>query len=185
MIEPATVVYHPGGDGPPPVVKPGDFLLHHSSAFHSQLIRFGQGLRFHGKSRTFAYWNHASFVATPTKLIEAIGTGIVVSPLDKYAQSNFAIVRPDSWNDRDIAQAVRYAFQQVGAKYGFLTLVSCGLHMLTGGKLVIGLDGTQICSGLVARCLERGDTVFEHHAPATITPADLARHFTVPKPSAI
>jgi hypothetical protein len=172
----------PDGKTPFPEMQPGDFLLHHASAFHSKLIRFGEGLRFRGKDRQFAYWNHASFVVGPSAIVEALGQGIVRSDLKKYAGSDFARVRV-RWEPHDRDQAVAFARAMVGAKYGFATLVGIGFHMLTGGKLTIGMDGTQICSGLVARCLERGPTVFEHHDPSNITPADLARHFQISRPN--
>lgn len=171
----------PDGTTPFPQIEAGDLLLHHASALHSKLIRFGEGLRFHGKDHQFAYWNHASFVVDQHSIVEALGSGVECSELSKYAGSDFVRVRVRwDWHDRD--QAVDFALSQVGSEYGFVTLVGVGLHMLTGGKLTVGLDGTQICSGLVARCLERGPTVFEHHDPSNITPADLARHFQVPKP---
>lgn len=176
----AAVFYYVGPDVLPDV-QPGDFLLHHSSAMHSRLIRFGERLRFHGSDRTYAFWNHASFCTAPGELVEALGRGIVKSPLEKYAGSIFAVVRVP-WTAQDRQEAVWFALSGIGERYGWLTLVGIGLHMLTGGKLVIGLDGSEICSARVARALERGTTIFEHHDPEQVTPADLARHFNVPAP---
>lgn len=176
-----SIAYH-RPNGMLPEIIPGDFLLHHSTAFHSKLIRFGEGLRFRGADRGYAYWNHASFVVAPGRIVEALGSGIEEHDLAKYAHSDFARVRV-RWELRDRRQAVAFARAQVGAEYGYLTLVGVTLHMLTGGKLTVGVDGTRICSGLVAACLERGPTIFEHHDATNITPADLARHFRVP-PSA-
>ena len=55
-------------------LRPGDFILTHGSHWTSQLIRVGQALRFRGKNRTYAYWNHAALiVGSGGDIIEALG----------------------------------------------------------------------------------------------------------------
>ncbi|HEX6060505.1 MAG TPA: hypothetical protein VF001_00405, partial [Candidatus Limnocylindria bacterium] len=44
--------------------EPGDFILTHGAELFSELIRFGQQLRFRGADRPYTYWNHAALVVT-------------------------------------------------------------------------------------------------------------------------
>ena len=70
--------------------------------------------------------------------------------------------------------------EQVGNQYGYVTIVSIALGLLTSGRLTFGLSGTEICSGL-ARMLERG--TYSWVDPPSAMPADLARFFDAPGPS--
>ena len=45
----------------------------------SQMIQFGQSLRFRGQDAIFAHWNHAVWVSDG-ELIEALGHGVTASP---------------------------------------------------------------------------------------------------------
>src|SRR5688500_20378531 len=49
----------------------------------------------------------------------------------------------------------RFARHCVSTPYGFLTILSLALTLLTGAKINFGQDGSSICSGLVARSEER------------------------------
>ena len=51
--------------------------------------------------------------------------------------------------------------------------------MLTGSKLTFFIDGQFVCSGLVARALERTGSIFDRDS-AHIAPADLAKYFYGP-----
>jgi hypothetical protein len=57
--------------------------------------------------------------------------------------------------------------------------VSVALCLVTGAKFSFGVDGQQICSALVARCIERIGEIFPESEPWHLTPADLAKHFDV------
>jgi hypothetical protein len=60
--------------------------------------------------------------------------------------------------------------------------VSIALSLLTGAKLSFGFNGQLICSGLVARALERTTAIFEDE-PSHIMPAQLAKLYgAVPPP---
>ena len=63
-------------------------------------------------------------------------------------------------------------------KYNNLATVSIGLSMLTGSKLAFYIDGRFVCSGLVARALERTGRIFDRD-PSHIAPADLAKYYAV------
>jgi uncharacterized protein YycO len=161
----------------------GDFILTHGSAFYSKLIRFGQRLRFRGQNRKYTWWNHAAMVVSDTgDLIEALGPGVERTHIDKYKPTEYHLVRLGSLAvDRDRQQVVGFAVWSQGEKYSWLTIVSIAFTLLFAGKFNFGIDGQTVCSGLVARALERTNAIFDR-TPSHITPADLARYFNVTPP---
>jgi uncharacterized protein YycO len=163
---------------------PGDFILTHESAFYSQLIRFGQRLRFRGSNRKYAWWNHAAMIVSETgDLIEALGPGVERTHIDKYKPTEYHLVRLGSLADRrDREQVVAFADWCRGEKYDWATIVSIASTLLFGGKFDFGIDGETICSGLVARALERTNAIFDR-TPSHIMPADLALYFNVTPPT--
>lgn len=165
-------------------MQSGDFILTHGRHWTSALIRVGQALRFRGRDRKYAYWNHAALVVDANgDIIEALGPspGVVRQNVSKYAPREYTVVRikaaPD---DRD--EAVGFARACLGEPYGVLTIVSIALSLLTGTRFSFGFDGQMICSGLVARALERTRAIFTKE-PSHIMPADLARAYGVVPPS--
>src|SRR5512135_2787200 len=175
--------FPPGRGAAPADFEPGDFILTHSSGFLGALIRFGQTLRFVGRNRRFAWWSHAALVVSPAgDLIEALGTGVQRRHISEYQPADFQLVRLRSLaSETDRIQVVRYADWALGQEYGWLTIISISLSLLMGGKFTFGFDGQSICSGLVARALERTSAIFDR-SPSHILPADLARYFSVPRP---
>ncbi len=139
----------------------------------SQMIQFGQSLRFRGQDAIFAHWNHAVWVSDG-ELIEALGHGVTASPYDKYKDVEFHVVHSNlNEVERSDADAfVRYEMQ-VHARYGFVTIVSIGLSLLTGLKFTFGTPGTSICSGLVAAALAANQW---REDPSHVMPADLAKY---------
>jgi uncharacterized protein YycO len=176
--------YAPGEKADPADYRPGDFILTHGASFFSYLIRFGQGLRFWGADRKFTWWNHAAMIVSSTgDLVEALGAGVSRSHLDKYAPTEFHLVSIEGiTNEHDREQAVRFAEWCVGMPYDWVNIVSIALSLITGGKFTFGFDGHAICSGLVARALERTNAIF-NRTPSHIMPADLAKYFNVEPPS--
>ena len=94
------------------------------------------------------------------------------------------LVRIDA-SDADRAEVVAFAEWAADARdpYDWLTIASITLSVLTGSKLAFFVDGEFICSGLVARALERTTATFNLD-PVHITPADLAKYYGVPGHSA-
>ena len=173
--------YGPGQEEPNP--EPGDFLLTHANAWTSRLIRFGERIRYRGPNRKFAYWSHAVAVVSDTgEIVEALGSGVQTGNISKYAGTDYTYVRIQA-TPEDRAEMASFALEQarVHTKYGYLTIVSIALGLLTSGRLTFGLSGTEICSGLVARMLERGTYIWVD--PPSVMPADLARFFDAPGPS--
>lgn len=166
-----------------PTTRPGDFILTHGTDIGSWLIRIGQWLRYWGKNRKYIYWSHAALiVGNHGEIIEALGPspGVKREKLSKYAPREYTIVHiRASQEDRD--EAVRFAESCVNEPYGTLTIVSITFSLLTGTKFSFGFDGQQICSGLVARALERTTAIFKSE-PSHIMPAELAKTYGVTPP---
>lgn len=189
--------YGPGDE--PASWTPGDFILTRDDAWTSKVIRFGQGLRIHGQDRKYTHWNHAALLVTSGgEIIEALGAGVRRQHVSKYRPGEYVLVRTHT-SPLDRAETVNFArwaageVDATGAEvpprqrrpqaYGFTTILSIAYSLLTGGKFTFALDGQEICSGLVARSLERTGAIFNRD-PVHIMPADLAKYFSVEIPSA-
>jgi hypothetical protein len=161
--------------------EPGDFILTHRGELISQLIRFGQQLRFQGADRAYTYWNHTAIVVTSGgAIVEALGTGVERRSISDYDPTQYTVVRITA-SAEDRAEAAVFAERCVGHPYGWATIVSIALSLLTGAKLSFGFNGQLICSGLVARALERTTAIFEDE-PSHIMPAQLAKLYGATPP---
>lgn len=162
--------------------RPGDFILTHNDGLSSSLIRLGQWLWLWGDKRRYARWNHtALFVGHDGDIVEAVWPHVAQNNVAKYAETEYQVVRVKA-SDADRQQMVAFARQVVDQPYGALTIVSIALSVLTGLNLNFGFDGQFICSGLVARSLERGEAVFSRD-PSHIMPAQLAEYYCVEPPA--
>jgi hypothetical protein len=159
---------------------PGDFILTHGTSWTSRMIRFGQRIRYWGPDRKFTRWNHAAiFINEKGDIIEALGGGVQKRNISVYKETEYHVVHvqnvaepPNRTHEVEFAQAC------LNEHYGWLTIVSIAFCLLTGSKLGFGVDGQEICSALVARCLERTGEIFPTD-PWHIMPADLAKYFDV------
>jgi hypothetical protein len=134
---------------------PGDVILTHGKAWTSKLIRVGQALRFRGESRRYTWWNHTAVVVSADgDIVEALGAGVQRRNLSVYRPTEYRVVRIEA-SDEDRRQMVEFAETCVGLRYGYATIASIALSLLTGSKFSFGFEGQYICSGLVSRCLER------------------------------
>lgn len=156
----------------------GDFVLVWEDEWNHRLIRFGQSWRVRGDDRRYVQWTHAAVIVSDDgMLVEAVGTGVQRVHLDSYRGFHTRLCRLDaSEEDRD--QVVAFAEQAYRARgpYGRFTIASIALITLTGCRFSFFVDGTYICSGLVARCLERTAAIFSRD-PGHMTPADLAKYY--------
>ncbi len=163
------------------VARPGDFILTHSSGIYGSLIRFGEAMRYWGRDKVFAHWSHAAiFVNDAGDIVEALGGGVQRRNISVYHGTEYVVVHlPPTTTPLDRQQAVEFAEFCLNDPYGWLTIVSVALCLLTGAKFSFGVDGQQICSALVARCIERIGEIFPESEPWHLAPADLAKHFDV------
>lgn len=159
-------------------IKPGDFFLVHGDNFYSKLIEFGQAIRFRGNDKHFTYWTHAGLFLTELgDIIEAEGMGVMENHINYYKDYKYVVVHINA-SDSDREEMIQFAKSCVGDQYGWGTIASIGISLLTGLKFSFGFDGQEICSGLVCRALERTSFIPKTDASHT-TPADLAKAFFV------
>jgi hypothetical protein len=155
--------------------KPGDFMLTRRKGLVHTLIGLGERIRFRN-----AHWTHAALFVSPTVVVEALSHGVQYTNIACYENVEYLIVKPNL-DPLDVAQACAFARSCVGEHYGFATILGIALRFLTPGRgLWFGLNGTEICSGLVAQALCRGWANFRMD-PATITPAELGEFYGVGK----
>ncbi len=161
-------------------LAPGDFILTHANHLASRLIRVAQRQRMRGPDRVFAHWSHCAIVVAPDgTLVEAETAGVRSSPLSKYADVEYHLVRlgpqvPATAREK----AAAYADSKVGEPFGFADMARISLSLLTGLRLDFGRNEHLICSGLVAAALVRAGARFEME-PADMLPADLAMAYGV------
>lgn len=161
-------------------LKAGYFLLTHGKGTISKLIRFGQGWRFRGKKRPYAYWNHAALVLDDDgRIAEALTKGVLEQKLEKYKDVDYYLVQVDA-SPEDREHVVRFAESVLEARYRYswIEIVTLALAALTASKYVVGKVGTAICSGFVSSALVRTGEIFPV-PPDYMTPADLAMHYDV------
>jgi hypothetical protein len=162
--------------------RPGDFVLTHGDHWTSRLIQAGQALRYHGDSRRYTYWNHTAIFSNDTgHIIEALGAGVVERHISVYDPCDYHVVFL-RMADLDRDQVVAFARYCRDQEYGYLTIASLALSLVSGSTVTFGVDGQEICSGLVARALERAGEIFPEE-PWHATPAGLAKFYGVNPPS--
>jgi cell wall-associated NlpC family hydrolase len=150
--------------------EPGDFLLIKTHHFASRLIRFGQ----RGYPEADRQWNHVALYVGDGKIVEALTKGVVISFASKYLAADVQLVHPTG-SPEERCHAAAFATSCAGEKYGWLTIANLAVKVLTKGKIDLSHEGTTICSGLVARSLERMGYNFNPYDPAELTPAYLAK----------
>lgn len=158
--------------------EPGDLILTHNPYWTSRIIRFGQRLRY---DRAHAFYNHVAVVYDSRgTIVEALGGGVEKRHISVYRDTPYYVVRVGAGSG-DRRQVVNFLDAVLDAKwrYGFLTIASVALTLLSGYSVVFARSGTAICSGLAAEALTRCGEIFDK-PPAFVIPADLARHFGVP-----
>jgi uncharacterized protein YycO len=168
------------GEAPPAhhPAREGDFILTHGDDWIDTLIRFGQALRFRGADAKYAYWNHAALIIGPAgELVEATGSGVVQDNLSKYQPREYHLIRINA-SEEDRQEVAAFGRWCTGEEYGYLTIVSVALNLLSGTKFAFMIEGQEICSGLVARAQERTHAIFNRD-PAHVMPADLAKYYQV------
>jgi cell wall-associated NlpC family hydrolase len=160
--------------------EPGDFILTHANHWISRLIRFSQKLRMRGARREFTHWSHAAMVVDMDGgLVEAEVRGVQRAHISKYVNVEYHLVRlGDTATADDRAQAVAFALSRIGQPFGFGSMSGIALSLLTGSRVSFWHDSHDICSGLVARALERTWIIFERD-PEDMLPSDLAEAYEV------
>jgi uncharacterized protein YycO len=152
-------------------LKAGNFIVTHGTGFIDRIIRL----------TTLSRWNHAALVVDGNgTLIELEAQGIRAVDISKYPADEFQIIDIEM-SDEDRQQVVDYANFMLSkhSKYGFLTILTIALKIITRSRLVVKLDGTLICSEFVAKALAEGGVIWEKDT-SLITPKDLWEKFVCP-----
>jgi len=169
-------VYEAGKD--PVKYVPGDFILVSTKGVLAKFIRFGQFIRYHGKMKPFAHWNHAAMVINENgDIVEAVGRGVVISNISEYTNQEYYYVST-KLNKQSRDQTIAACNSFVKDKYGWLTILSIALELATGIKMQFTNSNTMICSAVVAQSLWAGGVVFDRN-PYQMMPADLAASFNI------
>lgn len=169
-------VYAVGQD--PSKYVPGDFVLVSTNGILAKLIRFGQFIRYHGKMKPYSHWNHAAMVIDEDgTIVEAVGRGVIYSNISEYKNVEYYYVTT-KLNKQSRDQSVAACKSFIKDKYGFLTILSIALELVTGIKIQFTNGNTMICSAVVAQSLWAGGVVFDRN-PYQMMPADLAASFNV------
>jgi hypothetical protein len=179
VYAPAIAVERYGAGEQAEHVLPGDFILtHRRRRLMPMLIGLAQRRRFRGARRAFAHWSHAALVVgADGSIVEAEGTGVRRSPLARYRPEEYHLVRMDGFLDatrRDAAASA--AERHVGDGFGYLTMLSVAVWLLTGLPARWHRRGHETCSGLVAHALAGAGQRFARD-PAFVLPADLAETY--------
>lgn len=159
---------------------PGDFILTHRHRFIAGLISQAEKRRFRGADSVYAHWSHIAMIVTRDgTLVEAETMGVIRSPLSKYRDGEYHLVRLEAdFSTEERARATDYATRQVGLAFGYLALLGVTLYLLFGWPLRLMRRNHQICSGLVVRSLQEGNQAGSLD-PELALPADLAKLYDV------
>ena len=158
--------------------NPGDFIIVETDGFPAKTIRFGQWLRYHGKRKFYSRWNHAALIVSKDgDLIEARPTDVSRGHISEYTKDPVYVVSTN-FNEQSQEQAIAAAESYLNDGYGWLTILSIMLELITGIKLQLSYNRSVICSGLVGMSLWAGGVIFDSN-PLQLMPADLAATFKV------
>ena len=159
---------------------PGDFILAHRHNPMAWLITLAQKFRFQGPDAVYAHWSHCALIVDEGgALVEAESMGVTRSPISRYTDDEFHLVRMGPEFSKEGRQrAVDYTNAQVGQGFGYLAGFGAMIFLLTGEPLHLMRRNHQICSGLVVRALQKGGLLKEAD-PDIMLPADLAKFYDV------
>lgn len=115
-------------------------------------------------------------------IIEALGGGVQKRNIACVQGNRYHVVHLEDVVVTESADEAGFAEACLNDGYGWLTIISIALSPLFVSEFGFGVDDQEICSALVARCVERTGEIFPQDS-WRIMPADLAKYFDV-KPSA-
>lgn len=157
---------------------PGDIGFCHSTGIIGRVIRFGERLRF----RNGSFWNHAFIVSDEVDasgeplIIQAIAKGVdgskplsTVAPNGKYE----VVALPAHVNADDV---VAFAKQEIGTKYGYLSIVSTALRILLPKwfpMLTLRSGSSWYCSALAGESLRAGGWIHKWPDVYSVVPSEL------------
>lgn len=181
-MTPTTVTIYLPGDAPD-TFPSGAVFLTAGNHFFSRMIRFGQTWSPWGDIPEYAYWSHAGIILNSEgDMAEALSRGVERWNMEKYRDTPYAIIDTHPSNE-DLDQMLEFVKSVLEARYryGYLTIASIIVTLLTGSKIVISKTSTAICSGMSSETLTRRGLIFPV-PPSHMTPGMLGRKFRVTFP---
>lgn len=179
-------------------LEPGDLLFTRSKGLTSTLIQAGERRRYYGWAALIkrclqvllgrhipdeppdpCWGNHIAVYVGDGMLIEALANGLTLTPLSHYEQSQYirlplTSVRPTvSAQERQALLDFAHAQLSRHDTYGWWSIVSIVVQLITPWKLDISWDGAVICSAFGAQCWEHSGVTLPTRSTLTTMPADL------------
>lgn len=153
--------------------NPGDIVFCHSAGIVGRAIRLAEFFRrdwYESKlgitatERPGDFWNHVAVLSSVHGMpydpahwtvIQAEGKGVVSATLDTVAPGGrYEIVRLP--NGVDATKVIRFMGAQTGSHYGFITIASILVTLLSPRFYNVMLPGTWICSAVAAEAMRYG-----------------------------
>jgi len=151
----------------------GDLVFCHSSGIIGRAIRLGEWIRF----RRGSFYNHVAMLYKQTPdgdwlVIQAEAHGVTnTGLLSTIAPGGSYVVCANPASS--VPRAGGFMAQQVGAKYGFLTIASLIVTILTPVFFSFRMPNTWICSAVSAESLRVGGWVRNWADVYQVTPSQL------------
>src|SRR5260221_8552641 len=136
--------------------QPGDFILTHGTSIFDRLIQLF----------TQSHWNHTALIIDADgTIVELVEQGIKKHNLKKYEGTEYFIIQTDfsAEDRREIFDYAEFMLKK-HPNYGFGQIISITFKIITKSRLIIQLDGTQICSEFIANALARGGVNWDKDA---------------------
>jgi hypothetical protein len=173
--------------------RPGDIVVCHSQGFIGAAIRTGERLRSPSKD---AFWNHCAIVVEPVdgipRVVQAVGAGVEYGWLKDLgygddvhvlAHKDFPALTDAGIDPRSVVAA---AHSLVGTHYGFLTILSIALNLLTPKWIrfpSFRRSNTFICSAAASWCLLAGGGNIQTYDIYSVMPSEVRAWATTGDPS--
>jgi len=157
----------------------GDLVFAHTDGIVGRAIRIAESLRWKGGS----LFNHVAIVNRIDEMgvyvVQATPRGVTdEQTIEQMCPTGrFILVEPPPVVDRD--QLVQFARMQVGSKYGFVTIFSVLIDIITPNWFpALRRANSWICSGLAAESLRAGGWLHNWPDIYLVTPAQLFQVIT-------
>jgi hypothetical protein len=161
---------------PAEAATPGDLVFCHSKGLVGRAIRLAERLRW----RAGDTYNHVAILdhqdgTGAWTVIQAEARGVTQgAPLASVAPGgSYAIVALPAGHPISPALVVEFARDQVGRRYGFLTIASVLATILSPKFVDVMLPNTWICSALAAESLRAGGWLRNWPDIYQVSPAQL------------
>jgi hypothetical protein len=181
FVPPHTVRYFGPGEDCTDTLA-GDLILFSTDDIYAKVIKFGERLRLwlQGEDTIFARVNHAGIALGDGTVVQMIGGGGTVTPLAHYKHLSYAVVETPA-TAAQAGLAVAAAKWYVNVPYGFPSVASDSLYLLTGLPIALTVGQSVVCSAMATSC-QRPLGLIPGKADIAVLPSDLALWYGVRLP---